>query len=122
MYRITGDLDLGDIVGSEIHQICLGRYDVQFRFGSKTLIAVQNRATLLENGETIGAWDEETNWTSLAFQRLLNLRVESYSVPNDRLLEIRFYGGLALHLHDDSDQFESIHIYPRGETVGLIVI
>lgn len=122
MYRIASDLDLRDIVGSEIQQICLGRSDVQFRFGSETAICVQSRVTLLEHGRTIATWDEKQNWTSLEFQRLLMIPVLGYSVPNDRLLEINFAGDLTLQLHDDSDQFESMQIYQRAVTNGPIVI
>ena len=122
MYRIAQSLDLGDIVGSEIQQIALGRYDVQLHFGSRTRIAVQSRATLLEGGKIIAAWDEKKNWTTLEFQRLLNDPVEGYSVPDDRTLEISFKSGLVLRLHDDSDQFESMQIYPLGDVVGRIVI
>ncbi len=122
MYRIAQSLDLDDIVGSEIQQISLGRYDVQFHFGSRTRIVVQSRATLLERGEIIAAWEENRNWTTLEFQRLLNAPIEGYSVPDDRTLEIRFSSELVLHLHDDSDQFESMQIYPLGDAVGQIVI
>jgi hypothetical protein len=122
MYRIAADLDLHDIVGSEIQQICLGRSDVQFRFGSGTAICVQSRATLLEHGRTVATWDEKTNWTQLDFQKLLMIPILSYSVPNERLLEIHFAHDLTLQLHDDSDQFESMQIYQRAVRNGPIVI
>jgi hypothetical protein len=122
MYRISSGIDLKDIVGSEIHQICLGQFDVQFRFGSKTVICVQSRITLLDRGAIVASWDEKANWTTLEFQKLLNVPIIDYSVPNDRLLEIQFFGGLTLQLHDDSDQHESMQIYPRGEVVGQIII
>ena len=53
MYRISSDLDLRDIVGSEVEQIRLGRSDIQFVFGSGTTICVQSRVTLVERGDTI---------------------------------------------------------------------
>jgi hypothetical protein len=122
MYRIPQSLDLEDIIGSDIQQIFLGRYDVQFCFGSNTRIAVQSRVTLIEGEMIIAAWDEKRNWTTLEFQRLLNEKVEGYYVPNDQTLEVRFSSGLVLQLHDDSDQFESMQIYPLGDIVGQIVI
>jgi hypothetical protein len=122
MYRIAADLDLRDIVGSEIQQICLGRSDVQFRFGSGTTICVQSRVTLVEHGRTVATWDEKENWTQLDFQKLLMIPVLGYSVPNERLLEIHLTGDLTLQLHDDSDQFESMQIYQRNVRKGPIVI
>jgi hypothetical protein len=40
--------------------------------------------------------------------------VKSYSVPNDRQLEIHFDGNLTLRLYDSSDQYECVHIQPEG--------
>lgn len=39
MHGFSEDLKLEGVVGSEIHQICLGRYDVQFLFYSGTEFA-----------------------------------------------------------------------------------
>lgn len=122
MNRFASDIDLKDIVGSEIQQICVGAFDVQFRFGSKTAICVQSRVTLLEQLTMIATWDEKTGWSALEFQKVLNVPVTGYSVPNDRLLEIQFQGGLALQVHDDSDQYESLQIYPRGDSAAVIIV
>ena len=90
MYRFSEDLDLKEIVGSEIQQICVGRYNVQFHFHSGTNIGGQADVTLLDGVGEIGRWTEDTNWSTLAFQKLLNIRVTNYSVPNDQLLQIEF--------------------------------
>ncbi len=121
MYRIPDDLDLNDIVNSEIQQICLGRYDVQFHFASGTIVAVQGDVTLLDGDKVIGTWNEAGNWTSLGFQQLLNVAVTGYSVVNDRLLQINFASGLILHLHDYSDQYESFQIYPKDKDQIIVV-
>lgn len=109
-------------MNSNLDQICLGRYDVQFRFGCGTAICVQSRVTLRESGVIIAIWSEEQNWTTLEFQRLLNLEATAFSVPHERLLEIEFPGALTLQLHDDSDMFESMLIYQPGVAGGPIVI
>jgi hypothetical protein len=114
MYRISSDINLSDIIGSEIQQIRLGRYDVQFHFGSGRTICVQSEIEVLEQDAVIATWSEEHNWSSTAFQKLLNASVLNYSVPNDRLLEIEFKGNLVLRLYDSSDQYESMQIYPEG--------
>jgi len=121
MYRISEDLDLKEIVGSEIQQICSGRYDVQFRFGSGTCIAVQGDITLLNRNRELGRWTEDGNWSSLAFQQLLNIPVTNYSVPNDRLLQIEFDNGLLLQVHDSSEQYESFQITKEGENEMIVV-
>ena len=117
MYRIPGDLNLNDIVGSEILQIGLGRYIVQFNFGSGRVIGAEGGIEVFEQNQLIAEWDAEHQWSSAAFQRLLMAPVLSYAVLNDRLLEIKFEGELALRLHDDSYQYERIHFEPEGIVV-----
>lgn len=120
MYRISQDLDLSEIIGSELNQICLGKYDVQFTFLVDTTIAVQGDVTLL-NGETVISIYESENWSSLSFQKLLMVPVVRYSVPNDRLLQIEFENGLVLQIHDSSDQYESFQITKKSSSEIIVV-
>lgn len=113
MYGFPNDLALDDIVGSEIQQICVGRGDVQFRFGSGRHICVQSSAEVFEGEKLVSAWDQNNGWTNASFQRLLMVSVYAYVLRNERLLEIKFQDGLRLQLHDNSTQFESLQIYPE---------
>lgn len=122
MYRFASDLNLNDLVGLEIQQICLGPADVQFRFGSGTHIAVQSRATLAVEGLVLSEWTATDGWSNRKFQRMFDSPVKEYAVVNDRLLELRFMNGFTLQLHDDSDQFESLQIYPGGDVREQIVV
>ncbi|CAN5153105.1 hypothetical protein BH11PSE11_BH11PSE11_32400 [soil metagenome] len=122
MYRIPANLDLTDLVGADLEQICLGGADVQFVFGTKATVAVQSRVSVFENDDLVAEWDEEENWCSLSFQRLLNATVQGYRVINEQTLEIQFADGLKLQLHDESDQYESMQIYYAGDANGPIVI
>ena len=122
MYRIPADLDLSVIIGADLNQIALGRYDVQFNFDAKSTICLQSRAVVLQEGVEVATWNEENNWSSLAFQDLLNQSVLSYSVLNDQLLEIQFTNSFALQLYDSSDQFESMQIYFTHADLPAIII
>jgi hypothetical protein len=114
MNGIPRDLNLSDIVGSEIQQIRVGRYDVQFYFGSGRGINVQGDVDVLNGGRVIAEWREESGWSTVAFHKLLNTPVVGYSIPHERLLEIQFEGELSMRLHDSSEQYESMQIYPEG--------
>ena len=122
MYRFPTDLNLNDIVGSDLDQICLGGFDVQFVFGSQTRIAVQSRVSVFENNLLTAVWDDTKSWNNLSFQRLLNKTVQSYKIIDDQTLEIQFSCALKLQLHDDSDQYESVQIYRRRDVNGPIVV
>jgi hypothetical protein len=113
MYGFPEDLQLDDIIGSEIQQICLGPGDVQFRFGSGRHICVEGFAEVFNGEERVSAWDQKRNWTNVAFQALLMATIDGYAVLDARMLEIRFQNGLRLRLHDNSTQFESLQIYPE---------
>lgn len=117
MYGIPKELNLRDIVGSEIQQICIGRYDVQFRFGSGRSINVQSDVQILRNQHVIAEWNDSKGWSTTAFHELLNARVTGYAVAHEKLLEVSFEGFLLLKLHDNSDQYESMQIYPEGIVV-----
>lgn len=113
MHGFSEDLKLDGVIGSEIQQICLGRYDVQFLFGSGTRICVQSLVEVFEGEELVATWDEERNWTTTAFQKLLSETVDSYAVLNKQVMEIRFQNKLQLRLHDNSTQYQSLQIYPE---------
>ncbi len=123
MYRFPADLKLDALIGCDLNLLGLGRYDVQLNFGGSGIkFGIQGNISLLKDGSTIAVWNEKENWSSLAFQELLNATVKGYSVPNDKLLELRFTNGLALQIHDDSDQFEAMQIYFEDQTHSVVVI
>ena len=121
MYRVDKALDLSFLLGTDLNQIALGRYDVQFIFDCTSKICLQSRATVLLNGEEIAEWNED-GWSSLEFQKILNESVLGFSVPTDRLIEIQFTNGFRLCLYDDSDQYESMQIYQPDPAKPMIVI
>lgn len=122
MYGLSPNLKIEGMVGHTLNQICIGKYDVQFHFSSGTNIAVQGGARILENGRIIATWTEEGTWSDLSFHELLNRDVKEYSVPNTSLLRINFNDNFVLELLDDSEQYESMQIYPHGNTHSMIVI
>jgi len=121
MYGMPRDLDLQCIVGCDLNQISLGRYDVQFVFG-KTTIAVQSRASCKAGGEVVATWTEGAGWDQLAYQGLLNATVQAYVVLDGKALQIEFSNGFELHLYDDSDRFETMQIYCPDDPNGPIII
>ena len=122
MYGFAPDLEIEGLISSELEQICIGKFDVQFHFGSGTFIAVQGRVKILNNGDQIARWTEEQSWDTPAFHELLNQAVKGYSVASRDVLRIDFDNGLTLELIDSSDQYESVQIYPNGKSGPIIVV
>jgi hypothetical protein len=92
-----------------------------FHFGSGTTIAAQGNVSLMDGESEVGRWAEVTGWSILAFQQLLNITVTGYSIPNDRVLQIKLDNGLTLQVHDSSDQYESFQITRKGIDEMIVV-
>lgn len=122
MYGFTPQFDFSFCIGSHLDQIGIGKFDVQFSFESGAKIAMQGDIDLFRGGEQIAQWSEDAGWSSLHFRDLLNQSVQRGRVVNKRLIELQFTDGLVLHLHDSSDQYESMQIYPSDSESSVIVI
>lgn len=122
MYGLSQDFRVEGLVDSVLSQICVGKFDVQFRFDSGTFFCVQGTARMYQKDQIIANWTEDYVWDDLSFQNILNCKVLKYSVENDRVLAIFFENDFRLELVDDSQQYESMQIYPKGELSEMIVI
>lgn len=119
MYRIPRDLDLSKVVGQSTTQIQVGQFDIQFSFGD-VHFAVQSDIDLIRKGETIGSWREGA-WPPPQFFEIMNVDVAKCEIPNDRKIIIHLDNGIAIHLNDNSDQFESMQISIKGEPSQWII-
>jgi hypothetical protein len=122
MYRFAPDLDFSFCIGSSLAQIAIGKYDVQFKFGSGATIAVQSKAVVFCQKEPIANWSEDNGWSSLAFHGLLNQSVVRGIVVDERTIELQFSEGLVLRLYDESDEYESMQIYLPAPNSDIIVV
>ena len=119
MYRVPLDLDLSKIVGEFATQVRVGQFDLQFTFGPVNF-AIHSQVTLSRNGELVGNW-KEGQWPDATFYDVLNSSVIRWEIPDDRRIVIHLENGLAIHLNDDSDQYECMQISFEGEP-GVAII
>lgn len=108
MYRIPKELDLSPVVGEFTTQVRVGQFDLQFTFGSVSF-AIQSPVNVFRNGKLVAHW-EEGKWPDPGFYDIMNSEVRRCEVVNDRLIVLAFENGLAMHLEDNSDQYESMQI------------
>lgn len=108
MYGIPSDIDLSPIVGEFSTQVRVGQFDIQFSFGSVNF-AVQSPVTLIKSGNVVGTWSEG-RWPDAAFFDTMNADVLRYEVPTSKDIVIYLENGLEIHLHDSSDEYESMQI------------
>ena len=122
MYKFSQDLDLTKLIGGVLNQVCVGRYDVQFKFDTDVSIALQSRAVVLQEGEPAATWSEDEGWSSTGYQNLLNRSVVAFSIESESVLEIAFADEWRLRLYDESDQYESMQIYGLYDDERVVVI
>ena len=119
MYGIPEDIDLSKIVGQFTTQLCLGAHDLQFDLGD-VHFAIQSQVKLFKDGAELAAW-EEGEWLPEEFRQIFNLEVSGVSIPNSKEIVIAFENGLAMHLYDNSEQYESMQIQIKGDPNILII-
>ncbi len=124
MYGVPADLDLTPFIGAYLTQICLGPFDLNFRFSSGTssgiAISVEGSWSLTDaNGnildESDGRVGEAPGNRSRGGWRLRDLladTVESGQVDPPRSFSLSFASGRNLTIFDDDDQYESFSIQP----------
>lgn len=108
MYRIPSELDLSPVVGEFTTQVRVGQFDLQFTLGDVSFM-IASPVSLLREGKIIGRW-EEGRWPDPGFFEIMNVKVNRCEIPSDRRIVIEFENGIAMHLEDNSDRYETMHI------------
>ena len=119
MYRIPKELKLSPAVGEFTTQVCVGQFDLQFTFGD-VHFAVQSPVNLFRDGKLIAHW-EEGKWPDTGFYDIMNATVRRCEVVNDKLIVLEFENGIEMHLEDNSDQYESMHVTFKGDPSPWII-
>jgi hypothetical protein len=119
MYRIPADLDLSSVIREFTTQVRVGQFDLQFTFGPVNF-AVQSPVKLFRDGEIIARW-EEGRWPDSGFYDIMNTPVRRCEVVSDRLIVFEFENGIAMHLEDSSDQYESMQISVDGKQAQWVI-
>ncbi|WP_054033142.1 hypothetical protein [Desulfatitalea tepidiphila] len=109
MYKLPKDQFLEDLVGQEINLVSIGPYDAQIAFDGGVVIQSLYKLEGEINGKKSLWFDRE--W--LNTEQLLHLpKKEVVGVINQSamVLKIVLTGGVALYVHTEVSQYESINI------------
>ncbi len=119
MHRIAKELDLSPVIGEFTTQLRVGQFDLHFTFGRVTFV-VESPINLFRNGKLVAHW-EQGRWPESGFFDVMNVEITRCDTPNDRLIVLEFNNGIAMHLVDDSDQYECIRINFEGDPSQWII-
>jgi hypothetical protein len=106
------DIDaLRHLEGAQITQVCLGPYDIQFKFVPHGNVAVQARCELLDQaGNLLAVWEKQTTPAPCRFVELFESPVREVAIDTPRSFVLRFANALVLRVVDTSDQYESFSV------------
>jgi hypothetical protein len=113
MHGVPANLDLAFLHGAELIQVCLGLYQLQFHFHPSASISVEGGWDLRDpGGSVIDGRHDGPDRPPYQLHRLLGRRVVGSEVSAPAWFALRFDGGDALRIFDDSQQRESFSIQP----------
>lgn len=115
MYGVPADLDLAFLVGQELRQICLGPYDIQFRFDRGAEISSTGEWLLLDpRGLVVDRRQVNVERSEYRVHQLLHEKIVSTRIDAPKSFDLLFEDGHALRFVDADPQFESVTIWPVG--------
>jgi len=113
--------ELAFLIGQELTQICLGRWDVQLHFASGASISVQGEIGYLDGRGTQDRLDfARAPYPPVRFHDLLQLKVLSLEAQPERLTLI-FEDGGRLSVASEDEQYECGQIYRSRDRTDPIV-
>lgn len=121
MYGVPADLDLSFLHRTELIQVRIGVYDVQFHFEPDAAICAGDSWELFD--ETGACVDSGLPFPRPPFQlhRLLGQRVTRIEVVAPTHLELTFERGERLRFADSSERYESFTI-TAGEGARTVIV
>ena len=102
---------LSPLLGAELIQICVGEFDLQFRFHPSAFLSVEGRCEMLLDSDTVlDFWDRGTHSDSFRFLQLLGLAVLEVVIDRPNSFKLAFSQRRWLRVIDNSDRYESFSI------------
>jgi hypothetical protein len=113
MYGVPADLELSRFKGAVLIQLCIGEFQVQFRFHPKGSISVEGKWELKDStGTLVDGMKPNAQRDALYIHVLLGKGVDGFSLDAPRSFSLRFETGHILTVFDESREYESFSIQP----------
>jgi hypothetical protein len=113
MYGVPADLDLSRFKGALLIQLCVGEFQMDFRFHPNASISVEGRWEVRDStGSLVDGMKPNAKRDALYIHVLLGKRVEGVSLDAPRSFSLSFETGHVLTVFDESREYESFSIQP----------
>ena len=120
MYGVSPDLNLEFLHDADLTQICLGNWDLQFRFAPEGSISVWGDWELLaaDGSQLDRSYDAAgSDRPPYELHRLLGRRVSGSEVHRPDWIALQFQGGEVLKVYGTDESYESFMIQPVNVVV-----
>jgi hypothetical protein len=118
MYGLKNDIDLGFLNGRELIQLCIGLYQIIFKFDEDVAISVEQEFRYFD-GRNEWLWRPDAGSPVLAARTtaLLGNTIQKIERSVDGTLALTFSNGCRLTIRDSSKEHESYDITRPGQTI-----
>jgi hypothetical protein len=113
MYGVPANLDLLHFKDASLIQLCVGEFQLQFRFDSEVSISVEGKWEVRDStGSLVDGTKPNAQRDGFYIHVLLGKRVNGFSLDPPHSFSLLFETGHILTIFDDSRENESFSIQP----------
>jgi hypothetical protein len=112
MHALTADFDIPDIVGRQLNQVGVGKWDVQFCFDCTRIIQSMGKVEIAVAGKSTIVFDRE--WIDMSpIQKIVGLDVSAWARLSDYSFSVTLTDGSTITFHCSDSQYEEIIVQPE---------
>lgn len=115
MGPIPSDFTLQKLVGRQLYQICIGAYDLQFRFDSEHVISCQGKVIVEVDGKSTTVFQRDEPWwlDVTPLPRIAGRDVTAWKIEASHEFSVCLTGDARLRFQSTDCQYEEFVIHPE---------
>ena len=115
MGQVPTDFTLHKLVGRQLNQVCLGPYDLQFRFNSEHIISCQGRVIVEIDGKSTVVFERDAPWWGdiTPLHRIAGRDVTAWKIEASHEFSVSLTDGARLRFQSTDCQYEEFVIHPE---------
>ena len=112
MHPLSTDLNIQDIIGRQLNQVGVGRWDAQFSFDCTRIIQSMGKVEITTGNKVIVVFNGE--WLDISpIQDIVGLEVIAWSRLNDHSFSVTLDNNSVITFYTSDVPYEEIIIYPE---------
>jgi hypothetical protein len=115
MGPVPSGFTLEKVVGRELNQICIGRYDLQFCFDSSHVISCQGKVIIELDGKSVVVFERDEPWWSdvTVLPSIAGRDATAWKIESSHEFSISLTGDAKLRFQSTDCPYEEFVIHPE---------